>query len=152
MLRLVALLLSIVASSSLTYGQEFRATLTGRVLDTGRNPVPNAKVLVTNTATGESRGLTTDPQGNYLAPLLNPGTYSVRAEAAGFTVAIQSEVQLNVNQTATLDLKLELGSVKTEITVSNVAPLLEDTNADRGGLIDEQSVKECPYGKRIRSI
>jgi hypothetical protein len=103
------------------------------VRDSGANPVPSAKVRVTNTATGETRSLLTDTQGIYLAPLLNPGEYSVRAEADGFKVAIQSGLQLSVNQTATLDLKLELGSVKTEVTVTTQSTLLEDTNADRGG-------------------
>jgi hypothetical protein len=74
------------------------------VLDSGGKPVANATVRVTNTATGETRGLTSDTQGNYLASLLNPGAYSVRAEATGFKVAIQSELQPNVNQNATLDL------------------------------------------------
>jgi hypothetical protein len=57
-------------------------------------------------------------------------------------------LQLSVNQTATLDLKLELGSVRTEVTVTAEAALLEDANADRGSLIDEQSVKEFPLNSR----
>ena len=77
--KLAALLLGVVASASQTYGQEFRATLTGRVLDSFGKPVANATVRITNTATGETRSLTSDTQGNYLAPLLNPGAYSVRA-------------------------------------------------------------------------
>ena len=130
------------------FGQEFRATLTGRVLDAGGVPIPKAKVLITHTATGEARDLTTDMQGNYLAPLLNPGIYTVRAEAQGFKVFIQSGLQLTVNQTATLDLKLELGSMETKITVTAEAALLDDANGDRGGLIDEQAVKEYPLNSR----
>jgi hypothetical protein len=122
--------------------------LTGRVLDAGGSPVPTAKVRVTNTATGESRDINTDSQGNYLAPLLNPGVYSVRAEAPGFKTTTKEGLELNVNQTATLDLRLELGSVKTEVTVTAEIPLLEDANADRGGLIDEESVKEYPLNAR----
>jgi hypothetical protein len=146
--RFGALLLGIAASAALVHGQEFRATLTGRVLDSAGAPVPNAKVKVTNTATGESRDITTDAQGNYLAALLNPAVYSVRAEAAGFKTEIKEGLQLNVNQTATLDLKLELGSINIEVTVRAEAPLLEDANADRGGLVDEQSVKEYPLNAR----
>jgi hypothetical protein len=142
------LLWGIVASAAFVHGQEFRATLTGRVLDSGGAPVPNAKVRVTNRATGESRDTATGSHGNYTVALLNPGEYSVRADAQGFKTAIREGLQLSVNQTATLDLKVELGSVKTEVTVIAEAALLEDANADRGGLIDEQSVKEYPLNAR----
>ena len=130
------------------YAQEFRATLTGRVLDGAGAPVANAKLRVNNGATGEVRAALTDAHGDYIVPLLNPGIYSVRAEAEGFKVAVQENVELTVNQTAALDLRLELGSIKTEVTVNAAAQLLEDTNGDRGGVIDEQSVKEYPLNSR----
>jgi len=141
-------LLTFLLLSVLLFAQEFRATLTGRVLDAGGAAVPNAKVRITNAATGESRALVTDPHGDYSAALLNPGTYAVRAEAQGFKVAVREGFELNVNQTATLDLKLELGSVNTELTVSAEAPLLEDAKADRGAVVDEESVKEYPLNSR----
>jgi Carboxypeptidase regulatory-like domain len=138
----------IAASAVLLHGQEFRATLTGRVLDSGGAPIPNAKVTVKNTATGELRAVTTDAQGNYLAPLLNPAIYSVRAEALGFQTSIKAGLELSVNQTATLDLKLQLGSIKTEVTVTAEVPMLDDANADRGSLIDAESVREYPLNSR----
>ncbi len=128
--------------------QEFRATLTGRVLDASGAPVANAKLRVTNLANGESRDAISDSQGNYLVPLLNPAGYSIKAEAPGFKTAIRNGVQLGVNQTATVDVQLELGSTATQITVSAEAPLLEDANGERGALIDEQSVKEYPLNAR----
>lgn len=142
------LLCGLMAAVALLHSQEFRATLTGRVLDSGGSPVPNAKVRVTNTATAETRDAVTDAQGNYVVPLLNPSTYTVKAEAEGFKTAVKEGLQLNVNQTATLDLKLELGAMTTQITVTAEVPLLEDANADRGGLIDAESVKEYPLNTR----
>jgi hypothetical protein len=138
----------VMAAGSLLHGQEFRATLMGRVLDAAGAAVPGAKVRVTNAGTGESRDVTTDSQGNYLAPLLNPATYNVKAEAQGFKTAVQEGLQLAVNQTATLDLKLEVGAMTTQVTVTAEAPLLEAANADRGGVIDEESVKEFPLNTR----
>src|SRR5262245_29259041 len=98
----VASVWGIVAFATLIHGQEFRATLTGRVLDSGGAPLPNAKVRVTNLATGESRDSAADSHGNYLMALLNPGEYSVKVEAEGFKTAIRNGLQLSVNQTATL--------------------------------------------------
>src|SRR5262245_26338879 len=140
--RGAALVCGAIAAVCIVHGQDFRATLTGRVLDASGAPIANAKVRVTNAATAETRDSTTDSQGNYLVPLLNPAVYSVRAEAPGFKTAVKQGLELRVNQTATLDLQLELGPVSTQVTVTAEAPLLEDANGDRGGLIDEESVKE----------
>ena len=128
--------------------QEFRASLTGRVLDSSGVPVANSKVRLTNTATAEVREVVSDSQGNYLAPLLNPAPYSISAEAPGFKTSVREGVELQVNQAATLDIKLELGAMNTKVTVTADAPLLEDANADRGGVIDEQSVREYPLNSR----
>src|SRR5262249_37299091 len=89
-----------------------------------------------------------DAEGNYQFPLLIPSAYVIRAEAQGFKTAVRERLQLSVNQSATLDLKLELGAMSTQVTVTAEAPVLEDANGDRGGLIDEESVKEYPLNTR----
>src|SRR5947207_8141332 len=96
-LRFVTVL-GLAAMAALVHAQEFRATLTGRVLDSAGSPVAGARVRVTNAATEESRDAVTDGQGNYLVPLLNPSTYAVKAEAPGFKTAIREGLQLTVNQ------------------------------------------------------
>src|SRR5437763_9317696 len=107
--RKLAFVCAFAALLPLAHAQEFRATLTGRVLDAGGAAVPKAKVRVINAATGEAREAVADAQGNYLLPLLNPATYSVRAEHDGFKTTVREGLELNVNQTATVDLHLELG-------------------------------------------
>jgi hypothetical protein len=130
------------------FAQEFRATLSGRVLDGSGAAVATARVRVTNAATGEARDAVADAQGNYVVPLLNPSTYSIRIEAAGFKTSVREDVQLSVNQAASLDFQLEIGAATTQLTVTAESPLLDDSNADRGGVIDEQSVKEYPLNAR----
>src|ERR1051326_3118504 len=140
--------LVLIAAAVALHAQEFRASLMGRVLDAGGLAVANAKVRATNTATGEIRDVISDAQGNYLLPLLNPATYSVRAEAPGFKTAVQEGLALNVNQAATLDLKRELGSMNTQVTGAAETAVLEDVNGDRGAVVDEESVKEYPLNTR----
>jgi hypothetical protein len=139
---------AVLSVAGVLFAQEFRATLTGRVLDPAGAPVANAKVRVANTATGETRDVVTDASGNYLVPLLNPAAYSVKVEAAGFKTAVRDGLELTVNQTATLDLRLEIGAANTQITVTAESPMLEEANGDRGALIDEESVKEYPLNAR----
>lgn len=128
--------------------QEFRATLTGRITDPTDAPVAGATVTAVNTGTNQRSSAKSDTRGNYTIPFLQPGDYSVTVELEGFKKITRGGIELNVNQSATLDFKLELGTVSQEVTVSAEAPLLEQSNADRGGLIDEQAVKEYPLNTR----
>jgi len=82
--------LVVLCFAALLPAQEFRATITGRVLDPACAPVANAKVRLTNAATTESRDVISDGQGNYLVPLLNPAVYTLRVEAPGFKTAVSS--------------------------------------------------------------
>ena len=140
-------LLSLVLLAGLA-AQEFRATLTGRVLDPHRAPISGASVTVRNAGTNASRKLVTDTQGNYTAAFLQPGDYAVTVEFAGFKKAVRQGISLSVGQAATLELELELGSVTQEVTVTAAAPMLDTGTAERGGLIDEESVKEFPLNGR----
>src|SRR5438552_11649022 len=128
--------------------QEFRATLTGRVVDPSDAHVSGATVTVTNAGTNARFKANTDPQGNYTVALLQPGIYTVRVEAIGFRPALREQLELSVNQTAALNFRLELGTISQTVTVSPDAAILESGTADRGGLIDEQSVKEYPLNGR----
>ncbi len=133
---------------SLIFGQEFRATLTGAVMDSSKAAVPNAVVQVTNTATNEVASATTDSQGNYTIPFLKPGNYTVTVQVVGFKKFVREGVTLNVAQTATVSITLELGAVTEQVTVVAEAPLLETAKADRGGVIDNQRVEEFPLNAR----
>ncbi len=128
--------------------QEFRATLTGRVADPGDAHISGAAVEVKNTGTNAVVSTKTDAQGNYSAPFLTPGTYAVSVEAPGFKKSVRSGFVLNVNQTATLNFRLELGAVTQEVTVTAEAPMLDQSTADRGGVIDDESVQEYPLNGR----
>lgn len=128
--------------------QEFRATLNGRVLDPSNTPVAGASVVIRHTGTNASYRAQTDAGGNYTAAFLPPGGYTVTVELEGFKKAVREGISLSLGQAATLDFRLELGAVAQEVTVTAETPLLEQANADRGGLIDEESIKEYPLNTR----
>jgi Carboxypeptidase regulatory-like domain/TonB dependent receptor len=140
------LLLSMV--SRISAAQDFRATITGRITDTNKAAIPNAQVTVKNTDTNETATATTNNDGNYRVPLLRPGLYSVSLEAIGFKKAVRENVELVINQVATIDVALEPGSLSEQVTVQGEAPLLESATADRGGVIDRQRVIELPLNAR----
>src|ERR1035441_5943238 len=130
------------------WGQEFRATLTGRVIDPSGAPVAGATVTPKNEGTNVTYPAKTDSRGNYTALLLPPGSYSINVSAAGFKQTLRSGVTLAVAQTTTLDFKLELGELTQEVTVTAEVGVLEQANADRGGVIDAEMVAEYPLNGR----
>jgi hypothetical protein len=141
-LSLLSLLLTVSAA------QDFRATITGRITDANKAAIPSAQVTVKNTGTNETTTATTDSAGNYRAPLLRPGLYSVSVEATGFKKSIRESIELVISQVATIDFSLEPGNISEQVTVQGEAPLLESATADRGGVIDRQRVIELPLNAR----
>ena len=81
-------------------------------------------------------------------PFLKPGTYSVAVEAPGFKKLVREGVSLSVGDTVGLDITLEVGAVTEQVTVTAEAPLLETAKADRGTLVDQQTVAEMPLNGR----
>jgi Carboxypeptidase regulatory-like domain len=124
------------------------ATLTGVVMDASGGVLTNVEVTVTNTGTNLSKSVTTNESGRYLLPGLKPGVYSVSALLAGFKKYVNSAVTLQVNQTARLDITLDVGEISQEVTVSAEAPLLETETSSRGAVIDGRKIVELPLNGR----
>src|SRR4051794_950606 len=98
-----ALVISLVSGTS---GQVVTGTLTGAVRDTTGATVPNARVSVTNQATGVSQSTTTTSDGIYNLPYLGPGTYRIGIEAQGFKKFAEDNVQISVSSTQRVDVTM----------------------------------------------
>ncbi len=140
--------LILIVCCAASHAQEFRATITGRVLDSSGAAVTNVVVQVRNVGTSALASTITDAQGHYAAPFLSPGAYVVTVEAQGFKKFTREGLTLSVGQTATVDVQLELGAVADSVTVTASTPLLETAKADRGVVIDGQSARELPLNGR----
>ena len=130
------------------HAQDVRATLTGRVADPTGAGIAGASVTATNTQTNEVLTASTGDDGNYTIPLLRPGSYNIRAEAAGFKSALRDAIQLFVGDKRTVDFNLEIGERQETMTVSSAAPLLDEATATRGGVIENLRVTELPLNGR----
>src|SRR3979409_763935 len=80
------------------------ASISGRVVDQAGAVLPGATVTVTNTATGAARDTISNGEGLYSIPALNPGTYNVRAELAGFAGPGRQQVEVLTTDTAAGEL------------------------------------------------
>jgi hypothetical protein len=134
--------------ATLSFGQEFRATIGGHVIDASSAAVAGAKLEATNLATSEVTTATTDSSGAYTIPFLRPGKYKLTASAAGFKTYVKDNLVLEVGKVAGIDIGLEVGSVAESIEVSAEAVLLETQTASRGGVVTTQQVAEMPLNAR----
>src|ERR1043165_4189773 len=114
----IALLLSIPLAIS---AQVTTATMVGTVTDPGGSKVPGAQVMARNVDTGLSRTVTTNEEGDYRIEFLPIGKYNVEVTYTGFKKALLSDVVLQVNETARVDVALAVGQVSETVTISEMA-------------------------------
>ena len=105
-------LLAVLTPPALAQSQALNGQIEGTVLDQNKSTVPNALITVTNIETGATRTVTSDESGVYRFPLLPLGTYRIVIEATNFKKLVREGVVLTTGQTATIDLKLEVGEVR----------------------------------------
>lgn len=143
-LRWISLASLLAALSFTASGQDSRGSIAGRVTDPTGAVIPNVAVVVTNTETNTVARSTTNETGYFEASLLNPGTYSVAAEAEGFKRVVRTGLVLNVAGRLEIPLQLEVGQVSESVEVTAAAPLLDTTTASGGRVVDSRQVMELP--------
>jgi len=145
----LCVLVSLCICASIVSAQEITGSIVGTVTDSKGGVVPNAKVTITNTDQQVVvRTLTADDRGEYAAPLLPVGRYSVTAEIAGFKKVTQSGVVLNVNDKLAVNFSLEVGTVNETVSVE-ANPLQVDTqSATATGVISGTQVRELSLNSR----
>jgi hypothetical protein len=119
-------------------------TINGRVLDQAEAVIPGVTITTTNIRTGIARVTTTNGEGLYSVPGLEPGVYTVTAELAGFATLRREGVALAVTATITVDFNLGLAALAENVTVAGAAPLIEVTQSKVSGTIRTQEVQSMP--------
>ena len=125
-----------------------RGSIVGLVTDPVGARVSGARVTITNVAANQSVIVATDDNGQYAADLLRIGTYSVTVEKQGFQRAVQSNVDVGVNQTARVDIALQVGSVTESVQVTAAPPLLQTEASSLGTIETERRISDLPLNGR----
>ncbi|HEX8494742.1 MAG TPA: TonB-dependent receptor [Pyrinomonadaceae bacterium] len=148
-LRQVGALVLLLAAFALpAFAQTNKATLTGTVTDQNGGTVAGATVIVTNVETNAERTVTTDDNGNYEVPLLDPGVYRVVTTAPNFQKVTNESVTLQTGARQGLDIVLPPGGVGAEVTITADAPLVQTESSDRGSVVTGREVTELPLSGR----
>jgi hypothetical protein len=128
------------------------ASIRGFVTDASGAPVAQATVKAKNLETGAVRTANTDDAGRYLVLALPVGNYEVRISKSGFQDAVQSGIYLVVGEEASVDLRLQVNTLKSEVNVTSDAPIVSVTTQDISGLVGEQAVKDLPLNGRTYDL
>jgi hypothetical protein len=146
-----ALLLTCAAGA---FAQAVNGTLVGTVTDASGGTVAGAKVTLTSTQTGLANNSQTNQSGNYSFNNLQPGTYRVEVEMAGFRKVIRDQVDVLVNSTARIDVSLQPGAVSESIEVTADAAVLQTDRSDTGRKIESKTLADMPlsYNRNFQSL
>jgi len=147
--RVLVLAIAVALSfASIVHAQTVGASLQGIVTDPTGAAVPNADVVVISVATGGTWELRTDSSGRYRVPVLQPGDYDLHVSQTGFRPVAQRGIRLTVGQAAVIDVKLELGRIAEEMTVTGAAPIINTTSGALSGLVSDKEIRELPLNGR----
>src|SRR6266567_7800276 len=124
------------------------AELSGRISDPAGLAVPGARVVARSQATGATRAVSSNQQGEFSVPALQPGPYNITVEANGFRTIHQNGVVVEVDQRARLHFALTIGSNTETITVQGSAPLLNTSDASVSAVIGNRFVENLPLNGR----
>lgn len=141
--------LGVVLLSSSSHAQTATATLKGQVEDANQNALNAVTVTLTNQATGLTKTFATSGDGQFTFTLLEPGLYTLEAQATGFKTYRQARLELTVGQTAELKLALSPGEVQETVNITaSETPSLDTATSALGGIVGRQRVDTLPLNGR----
>ena len=132
--------------------QSITATLNGLVTDNTGAALPGAAVVLTSSTQGRRYHLKTNASGEFTFPLLQPDSYKLLVSHPGFRPLQVLSVPLHVDDVKTMSVKMQVGLVKDEVTVTAAADLL-NTSQQVSTSIDKNFVQEIPVaGRSLQSL
>jgi Carboxypeptidase regulatory-like domain/TonB dependent receptor len=139
----------VLACAALTMrAQQITGSIHGSIIDSSGAMVESALVTVTQVETGLVRSVKSDRSGNYLFVELPVGHYRVEVEATGFRTYVQGGVSLHVNESATVPVRLIVGSGTQQVEVNANAELVQNTVTSLGQTVLQREILDLPLDGR----
>ncbi len=128
--------------------QQITGNIRGTVADSSGAVVQNATVVVTQSETGLTRSVASDRTGTYVFIELPVGHYQLEANAKGFAKYSQRGISLNVNETAIVPIRMEVGAGSERVQVQSDAELIQTTVTSLGKVVLERDILDLPLDGR----
>ncbi len=140
--------LALVCSAATPLLGQNTAEIRGVVRDSSGGVLPAASLTLTNKGSNQERRQFTDSGGNYVFAALSNGDYVLRAELPGFKLAVRDGLTIQVGQRITVDLSMDVGELREEVTVTEAASLMRTSNAEISEVIENQRLVDLPLNGR----
>src|SRR5882724_10290676 len=137
------LIVMIGAASAQDAGQ-----IVGAVRDQSGGAIPNVTVTATETGTGFTSTVKTGSEGQFVFPSLRPTVYVIGAEASGFRRFRESSVELQANQSLTVNITLEVGAVTETVNVVSQAVQVDTSTSTLAEVVEQARIVELPLNGR----
>lgn len=124
------------------------ASVHGSVTDPQGSKVANATIVLKNVDTSVKSTTVSSGSGAYTLLNITPGSYTIEANATGFSRMQVPAFLLTVGQQATIDFSLTIGTITSEVTVEGTTPQLEASSANLGTVIATRQVNDLPLNGR----
>ena len=146
----ILFLTSLLVFSPRVYSQSSSATgrLEGTVTDSTGAAISDAEISVRNRNTGVFTNLPSRTEGDFTVLYLDPGTYDVEIEKAGFNKLILKDIAVAVGTRAIIHPQLSVGRVETSVSVNASTPLVDTAESSLGTVVDQQSINSLPLNGR----
>src|SRR5580693_5211188 len=145
-LRGLRIALLILVGACTAFAQRDLSTLAGTISDASGGVVANAKVTITEIATGESYIITTNSLGEFVRPALKPGTYNITVSAPGFKTSEEKNVILTVGERTGVNIALTVGDITQTVDVSASGTILQTESTQVGAALNTRTVTDVPLG------
>jgi hypothetical protein len=135
-------------SGSTLLAQTQNGEIKGAITDDAGSRIPKAIVTATNQRTQIYRTVESSETGDYVIANIQPGVYRVEVTKAGFQKTLTQEVTVDVNQIATVDIQMRVGTVTETVSVAAEGAMLEAATAQLGTVITEEKIVDLPLNAR----
>jgi hypothetical protein len=146
--KTIGIMLFVSLALAVAHAQISSGTIVGVVEDATGGVVPNAQVTLTQTETDTIRHAETNDRGQFNAPFVPLGDYSVSVTAPGYQTKTTSGINLQIDQTINLHITLDVGLVSQTVQVTSAAPLVDTVTSSLGQVIDNKQVLNMPLNGR----
>ncbi|MCL5743978.1 MAG: carboxypeptidase-like regulatory domain-containing protein [Acidobacteria bacterium] len=137
-----------ILSATILFAQAVTSTITGRLSDPTGAVIPGAKVTVVNQNSGVKYEGQSNEVGLYRIGPLSPGAYRVEVEAPAFQRLVRQGITVQVSETVTVDLTLQVGNVSETVTVTGAAAIIESQSSSVGQLVERSMIESMPLPNR----
>ena len=126
-------------------------SIEGLALDNNKQPLPGVTIEITSAALQGVRTVTTDVNGKFAFKILPVGEYKLTAKMQGFANLEQSNIQVGLDQTVTLQVNMQ-PAFEEKITITGESPVVDVTNTTMGSNFTKDLIDDLPSGRSYQAV